>query len=61
LFFSLILHVLSWNGIIRLKEILDKGNKPFAAGFAFLEFFSTMAILAFMVWNTLDVFKTSKK
>ncbi len=61
MFLSLILHVLSWNGIVRLKEILDKGNKPFAAGFAFIEFFCTMAILGLMVWNTIDVFKTTKK
>jgi len=61
LFLSLILHVLSWNGIVRLKQILDKGKKPAAAAFAFIEFFTIIPILAFMVWNTISVFKQGSK
>ena len=59
LFLALILHVLSWNGIIRMSHVFSE-EEPFAGTMCILEFLYTFALGGLMTWNLVMVFKTPK-
>ena len=57
LLLALILHLLSWNGIVRMVQVFDE-EETFAGVMCIVEFFATFALLGFMSWNLFNVWKT---
>lgn len=57
LLLAVILHILSWNGIVRMVQVFDEGS-GFAGVMCIVEFFLTLALGGFMGWNLLGVYKT---